>query len=111
MSLSSPGSWPRELLDGIDAPPTSCSGLDAPSPSVCISSNDVIQTPGSRGFYEHNGELHLPKKFKDNFSTMRAILNCAKKDSLNENIFIFFMGFIRGSASQEAVRVRIRLNS
>lgn len=39
---------------------------------------------------------------------MRAMLNCAKKDSTDENIFILLMGFITDSMGQDAVRVRTK---
>lgn len=100
--------WHMELLDGIDVSSTTCSGLYAPSPAVFISSNDLIQKPGSRGVYVHNGELHLRRKVQNNFSTTRAILSCAKKGSPDEKILILLKELITDSMGQDAVRVRTK---
>ncbi len=100
--------WPIEILDGMDVPSITCSGLYVPLPSVFISSNNVIQKPGSRGFYEHNGELQLRIKVQQYFSTTRSILSFAKKDSPDENIFILLKELITYSMGQDAVRARTK---
>ena len=66
--------WPMESLPGA-APPYS--GLYAPSPSVYLNCDQIIPTPGSQGFSETNGELHIKITLRSvKAGTYLARLNC-----------------------------------
>ena len=56
------------------------SGLFAPSPSAFAACSGVIQTQGSHGFSETNGELSIPLRLRPHRSqTYYAMLNCTEK--------------------------------
>jgi hypothetical protein len=77
------------------------SGLYAPSPSVYINCSNVVQTPGSMGFSENNGDLSLQLRILPNSpGTFRAVLHCAEAEN---RVFIVLT---RLSNKHEYVRVR-----
>jgi hypothetical protein len=101
--------WPMDLLPD---PSITCCGLYAPSPSVFINCNDVIQLPGSRGFFESNGELHLRLEIfrQKGWRIAHAVLNCANGVSPDANIFIVLVRIGGHSMSDEYVRVKDESN-
>ena len=65
------------------------SGLFAPSPSAYAHCSDIIQTQGSRGFSESNGELSIPLRLRPHRSqTYYAILNCTEKSDPDAKVSI-----------------------
>lgn len=80
------------------------SGLYAPSPSVYINCGDVVQSPGSRGFSETNGELSIWVQILPNSpGTHQALLHCARGVASGPRIFIVLA---RTSHRGEYLRVR-----
>lgn len=66
------------------------SGLFASSPSAYAHCSDIIQTQGSRGFSESNGELSIPLRLHPHRSqTYYAILNCTDKFYPDAKVFIY----------------------
>ncbi|PMD12706.1 hypothetical protein NA56DRAFT_638772 [Hyaloscypha hepaticicola] len=90
--------WTMEQQDATSKP---YSGLYAPSPSVYINCSNVVQTPGSMGFSESNGELSLRSRILPNSpGTCRAVLHCAEAEN---RVFI-----VLGETSDEHEYVRVR---
>jgi hypothetical protein len=80
------------------------SGLYAPSPSAYIDCSEVVQTPGSLGFSEINGELSMQLTvFPHSPGTYGALLHCTYRAFADTRICIVIA---RTSNVDEYVRVR-----
>ena len=80
------------------------SGLFAPSPLAYASCSDVVQTQGSRGFSESNGELSILSSISPHIpETYSALLHCTNRSSPDSRTFILIA---RTSIKGEFVRVR-----
>lgn len=80
------------------------SGLFAPSPLAYANCNDIIQTQGSRGFSESNGELSICSRISPHSLGMYfAELHCTDRASTESNAFILIADT---STEGESVRVR-----
>jgi hypothetical protein len=80
------------------------SGFYAPSPSSYIDCSEVVQTPGSLGFSEANGELSMElMSFRHSPGTYGALLYCINGAHIDTRIFIVIA---RTSNPGEYVRVR-----
>ena len=81
------------------------SGLFAPSPSAYVRCSEIIQTPGSGGFSEVNGELLMRSRVAPHsrMETYSALLHCAHRDKPEDNVSILI-----APTSDEAIYVRIR---
>ena len=81
------------------------SGLFAPSPSAYAHCSEIIQTRGSKGFSEVNGELLIPSKVAPSISMMTysALLHCTHKDNPSANVSILI-----APTSDETTYVRVR---
>ena len=85
------------------------SGLFAPSPSAFAKCRNIIQTQGSCGFSESNGELSLwttlsPRSLETSFAT----LHCTDRDDRDCTSYILIA---KTSAAGEYVRVRNTMNA
>ena len=78
-------------------------GLFAPSPLAYASCSDIVQTQGSRGFSESNGELSMRLRVLPYSSeTYCAVLNCTDRAYPDRKAFILIG---RTSTKDEYVRV------
>ena len=82
---------------------TTYSGLFAPSPLAYASCSNIVQTQGSHGFSENNGELSMRLRILPHSSeTYGAVLNCTDRAHPNSRAFILIG---RTSTEDEYVRV------
>ena len=80
------------------------SGLFAPSPSAYVHCSEMIQTRGSGGFAEVNGELSIPLKIAPHsMKTYSALLHCTHRDRLDDNVSILI-----APTSDDTIYVRVR---
>ena len=93
------------------------SGLFAPSPSAYVHCSEIIQTRGSGGFSEVNGELSIPLKMAPHsmetysalihcthsMETYSALLHCTHRAKPDHNVSILI-----APTSDEAIYVRVR---
>ena len=80
------------------------SGLFAPSPSAYIHCSEIIQTRGSGGFSEVNGELSIPLQIAPHsMETYSALLHCTHRAKPDDNVSILIT-----PTSDEAIYVRVR---
>ena len=80
------------------------SGLFAPSPSAYVRCSEIIQTQGSGGFSEVNGELLIWSKVaRHSMKTYSALLNCTRRDKPDDNVSILIT-----PTSDETIYVRVR---
>ena len=79
------------------------SGLFAPSSLAYASCSEIVQTQGSHGFSESNGELSIRLRlFPYSSETYCAVLNCTDRGYLDSKVFILIG---RTSTEDEYVRV------
>ena len=79
-------------------------GLFAPSPSAYVHCSEIIQTRGSGGFSEVNGELLIWSKVaRHSMKTYSALLHCTQRDKPVDNVSILIT-----PTSDEMVFVRVR---
>lgn len=82
-----------------------CSGIFASSPLAFIVCSEIIQTQGSRGFSEINGEVSMTvKAFSRSIRTYFAMFHCTDTAQLEERVSILIS---KTSAQEEYVRVRV----
>ena len=80
------------------------SGLFAPSPSAYVHCSEIIQTRGSGGFSEVNGELSIPLQIAaHSMETYLALLHCTHRAKPDDNVSILIT-----PTSDEAIYVRVR---
>ena len=80
------------------------SGLFAPSPEAYVHCSEIIQTRGSGGFSEANGELLIPLKVAPHtMKTYSALLHCTHRDKPDDNVSILIT-----QTSDEPIYVRVR---
>lgn len=80
------------------------SGLFSPSPLAYANCGDIIQTSGSRGFSENNGELSIwSRVFPHSPETYVTTLNCTDRAFPESRTFILI-----GNTSTEGESVRVR---
>ena len=95
------------MEDPDKAKRTYCS-FYAPSPSVYVTCNEVVQIPGSKGFSETNGELSIQlKAFPQNPGTYFALFHCTERTRPQERVAIVIA---RTANENEYVRVRDHAN-
>ena len=79
------------------------SGLFAPSPLAYASCSEIVQTQGSHGFSESNGELSMRLRlFPHSSETYCAVLNCTDRAYPDSKAFIMI-----GRTSSEGEYVRV----
>ena len=85
------------------------SGLFAPSPLAYADCNDVVETQGSRGFSESNGELSICSRLRPQGSqqTYHAVLNCTETSYPDARVFILLT---RTAIEDNYIRIRDRVN-
>ena len=80
------------------------SGLFSPSPLAYANCSDIIQTSGSRGFSESNGEISIwPRVLPHSPDTYVAALNCTDRAFPEKRTFILI-----GNTSTKGESVRVR---
>ena len=80
------------------------SGFFAPSPLTYVHCSEIIQTRGSGGFSEANGELLIPLKIAPHsMETYSALLHCTHRAKPDDNVSILIT-----PTSNEAEYVRVR---
>ena len=78
-------------------------GVFAPSPLAYASCSNIVQTHGSHGFSESNGQLSMRLRILPySLETYCAVLNCTHRASPNSKVFILIG---RASTKDEYVRV------
>ena len=92
--------WCTEFPENLK----SYSGLFAPSPSAYVHCSEIIQTRGSEGFSEVNGELLIQSKVAPySMKTYSALLHCTHRDNPYANVSILI-----APTSDETTYVRVR---
>ena len=94
---------------GIKEDRRTYTGLFAPSPDSYVNCTKVIQTSGSTGFSDANGELSIElRTLPHSMETYYAVLNCTERASTEDRIAILVT---RTSTDGEYVRVKKTLTN